>query len=250
MKIFKKSIRKWINILGYDIKAKSTFRKFDLPEAKIFNKVFCIGYNKTGTTTLAEILSTYGFNLPNQQTQERYLSDYVFNTDYSGFEEFIGHYDAYQDTPFSQGLVYVACDVLFPDSKFILSVRDEDEWFRSVYRFHQKIFDVDDLAVLTEEYFRGKELYLGRDYTYNSKKRMLTTIEDYSPLVRWDLLYDEEHYKSVYRSRNEQIIRYFANRPDKLLVIDITKERDTSKICNFLNFPTSHIMDMPHKNKT
>jgi hypothetical protein len=38
--------------------------------SKRFNKLFCIGYNKTGTTTLEAVLRAYGYQMPNQQKQE------------------------------------------------------------------------------------------------------------------------------------------------------------------------------------
>jgi len=38
--------------------------------------------------------------------------------------------------------------------------------------------------------------------------------------------------------------------PEKLLVVDITQEKTTKKICEFLNIPNEFVIEMPHSNKT
>jgi hypothetical protein len=68
---------------------------------KKFNKIFCIGYNKTGTTTLETVLRLYGFNLPNQQEQEARLTRQCFSTNYLELSDFVRRFDAFQDLPFS-----------------------------------------------------------------------------------------------------------------------------------------------------
>lgn len=214
------------------------------------HKVFGIGFNKTGTSTLEQVFRHYGYRIPNQNEQERRLAADVFNTDYAGLRQFVENYDAFQDMPFSQGLVFVACDALFPDSKFILTIRDEDAWFDSLYRFHKKIFGFRDKSELTEDFFAGKNIYLYEGYVHANKARMLSVVNNGEMNIDWNLLYDADHYKKVYRERNDQIIKYFAKRPDKLLVLDITRERDTAKFCEFLGIPPDLVIDMPHENKT
>ena len=79
---------------------------------------------------------------------------------------------------------------------------------------------------------------------------MLSSFENNSTKVNWDKLYDEDWYIDMYTRRNEEIKRYFMGASEKLLVIDITQETTTEKICRFLNVPTEYIIDMPHNNKT
>ena len=65
-----------------------------------------------------------------------------------------------------------------------------------------------------------------------------------------DKLYDADWYIDMYTRRNEEIKRYFMKAPKKLLVIDVTQEKTTEKICRFLNIPTKYIINMPHSNET
>jgi len=217
---------------------------------KNFNKIFCIGYNKTGTTTLETVLSLYGYIMPDQKQQEIRLSKSSFNTNYTELVQFCTNYDAFQDMPFSQGLTYVAADALFPRSKFILTERPAESWYKSMCKFHNKVFNLDDLSKLTEKDVIEKFTYLYPGYSHFNKQRLLSSFKDNSRKVNWEKLYDFDWYTDMYQRRNEEIKRYFMQVPDKLLVIDITQEKNTKKICEFLNIPKECVIDMPHINKT
>ena len=110
-----------------------------------FNKIFVIGYNKTGTTTMERVLRLYGYSMPNQQEQEARLTRQVFSTNYEEFKCFVAKYDAFQDLPFSQEQTYVVADALFPNSRFILTERDSEQWFLSMTTFTKKLFKIDRL---------------------------------------------------------------------------------------------------------
>jgi sulfotransferase family protein len=217
---------------------------------KNFNKIFCVGYNKTGTTTMEGVLKLYGFSMPNQQEQEMRLTRQTFACNYAEFKSFVARFDAFQDMPFSQGDVYIAADALFPGSKFILTERDPQAWFRSITQYHKKVFKLDSLDSLTEQDVKTKFNYLYPGYSYENKKRFLTSFEDGQPRTLWDLLYDEDYYISEYLARNNRIKKYFLDCPDKLLVLDVTEEGDTARICRFLNIPEEFATAIPHLNKT
>lgn len=217
---------------------------------KSFNKIFCIGFNKTGTTTLEQVLRLYGYRMPDQQEQEARLTRQVFSTDYTELKSYCSGFDAFQDMPFSQGQAYVAADALFPNSKFILTERSSDAWFASMYNFHKKLYNIEDMSALTEEDIRTKFNYLYPGYIHATMKMMLTDFQGERKEVLWNKLYDKEYYVNLYENRNREIKRYFAEAEDKLLVIDISKETDTGKLCAFLNIPPHMAVPMPHSNKT
>ena len=217
---------------------------------KKFNKIFCIGYNKTGTTTLESVLRLYGYSMPDQVRQEIRLTNSVFSTNYAELTSFCADYDAFQDLPFSQGLTYVAADALFPNSKFILSERPARSWYNSMCKFHKKTFKLDDVTQLTEKDVIEKFTYLYPGYTHSNKKRLLSSFENDESQVHWDKLYDPDWYMNMYKRRNQEIKRYFMQAPEKLLVVDITQEKTTKKICEFLNIPNEFVIEIPHSNKT
>lgn len=188
--------------------------------------------------------------MPNQQDQEARLTAQTFSTNYTELEYLVSRYDAFQDLPFSQGQTFVAADALFPGSRFILTEREPEQWFRSLCRFHRKVFGFVELKEVTEESFLQKTQYLYPGYMHENKIRILTDFSKEPATPKWENVYNKDLYINIYKQRNEQIKQYFMNANHKLLVIDVTKEKDTKSICRFLNIPDEYIMDMPHVNKT
>ena len=63
-------------------------------------------------------------------------------------------------------------------------------------------------------------------------------------------LFDKEYYIKVYEERNNQVKKYFMGMAEKLLVLNISEEDNTSPICRFLNIPMELVVRMPHENKS
>jgi hypothetical protein len=217
-------------------------------------KVFCIGYNKTGTTTIERVLKNLDFKMPNQAEQEMLVVEEMFRGNFKPLNTFCRKYDAFQDLPFSQGVTYAVADAMFPGSKFILTVRDSNDWFESLARFHLNgilkkagIENLDDFSELT---FKDKAVYLRKNYTQNVVRRHALSVIDNKIGHDWSLVYNKKHRIELYEKRNIEIIKYFHQRQFQLLVIDITKEKDTAKIINFLKLPKDLIEPFPHLNKS
>jgi hypothetical protein len=219
---------------------------------KGFNKLFCIGYNKTGTTSLEHVLKLLGYSMPNQMEQEIKLVRQVLSGNFDPLLKLCDNFDAFQDMPFSQGVLFAQLDCLFPGSKFILTVRDSDEWFDSLIRFQTKGIlrkaGVADITKVKEEDFKDKALYLYKNYTYENMRRHTMLVEEGVVKHDFSKLYDKAHRIAIYEQRNEQIIKYFHGREDDLLVIDLTKEADIGKILEFLDLPIELNIPLPRLN--
>lgn len=216
---------------------------------RTYSKVFGIGANKTGTTSLEAIFRLYGFNVPNQHTQEMLITWQTYCGNYGPFRKFVEQYDFFQDQPFAVGPTYVVADALFPGSKFILTERDPDAWFASVCRYIGKLHGFDDMSQVKEEDMR-KIGYIFPGYSYENTKRALTEFEDGKPVVRWNLLFDRDYFISKYLQRNRDVRHYFLGREKDLLVIDFSKEQSTQKICRFLGIPEQFATPLPHLNRS
>ena len=84
---------------------------------------------------------------------------------------------------------------------------------------------------------------------YLSSKALYNT-EGTEDFVDWRKLYDKAWYCGQFEQRNLRIKRYFSNRPEDLLVIDVTQEFDNSRIVRFLDLPDDLVARMPHANRT
>jgi hypothetical protein len=89
-------------------------------------KVFCVGFQKTGTTSLQYALSLLGYRVAG-----------IFSVkDLNDFDQARAHaldlmqgFDAAGDNPWS--VLFRDLDVAFPGSKFILTTRDPNRWYES-----------------------------------------------------------------------------------------------------------------------
>ena len=221
----------------------------DVLSKKNFNKIFCIGFNKTGTTTIEKILRLYGYSMPVQQEQEVHLTRNVLRTDYRSLSDFCRMYDAFQDLPFSLGATYIAADALFPDSKFILTTRDSTAWFASLKRAHQMRYTT-SIDEFDRQKLREEASYLYAGYEEMVHEHYLTHYDGDERITDWSQLYDEEYYKAMFQARNDEIRKYFSATNDKLLVLDISREGSTERICKFLNIDLKYAIKMPHTNRS
>lgn len=113
-------LNRWANIFGYH-----------RPEGLSFDpiseeKVFCIGRDKTETTSLKTTLRELGYAIGSQRKAERLLDLYK-QRNFRPSTELCKIAEAFQDVPFSWPYTYVVMDQAFPGSKFILTVRDSAE---------------------------------------------------------------------------------------------------------------------------
>lgn len=217
-------------------------------------KVFCIGYNKTGTTTMERVLADLGYRMPDQGVQEALVVEESFLGNHRPLYDLCRNFDAFQDMPFSQGLTYAVVDALFPGSQFILTVRDSAEWFESLTRFHLngilKKAGVQRLEDFGEETFRDQEIYIHKNYLQNLIRRDAAIVVDHKVQYDWSLVYNKDHRIKRYEQRNQEIVSYFQDRPEQLLVIDVSRESDNSRIVQFLGLPDERIAPLPHLNKS
>lgn len=175
-------------------------------------KVFCIGYNKTGTTTLEKVLIDIGYRMPNQAKQEKLVVEKLFRGDYKPLFDLCKEYDAFQGMPFSQGITYAILDAMFPGSKFILTIRDSEVWFESLVRFSLNILfkkagieSINDFSELT---FNDKAIYLHKNYLYNNVKRHAISVINHRIYFDWSLVYNKKNRIELYERRNREIREY------------------------------------------
>ena len=200
-------------------------------------KIFCIGYNKTGTTSLSCVMSNNNISVAPQQPFEYNLESYFYEN-YNTFTNMI-KYDYYnitffQDVPFSLPYFYKFLDKEFPNSKFILTVRDdENEWYDSLIRFYKKIFINFHNPHKIDSYVYKGILFKILTKTWEAPK--------YDP-------YNEKILKESYLKHNQDVENYFKN-TNKLLKINLKDKNLKEKIENFLDYKFKN-KDIPHLNKS
>jgi hypothetical protein len=98
-------------------------------------KVFCIGFHKTGTTSLGKALQHMGLRVCNHKTiggkGKRHLLDLCKQNKWREIKKtYIDKFDAFEDTPWP--VIYKHVYGMFPGAKYILTLRDSEKWLQSV----------------------------------------------------------------------------------------------------------------------
>jgi hypothetical protein len=195
---------------------RTLFKRYKRP------KVFCIGRNKTGTTSLQKALKDLGYKVGDQATAELLIHHYA-KRKFRPIIEYCRTAEAFQDIPFSLPYTYQILDYAFPKAKFILSVRDnEDEWYQSLIRFHRKRLRL-ERGPTKEDLLNDPYRYKG--FLWEANRIIYATPED-DPL-------NAEILKAHYLKHNADVIHYFQFRDD-LLVINLKEADAYAKFCDFL----------------
>jgi len=201
-------------------------------------KIFCIGRNKTGTTSLAQALKELGFRAGNQTKAEMLFDDWV-KRDFHRLIAYCKTAEFFQDIPFSLPYTFCALDHAFPKSKFILTIRSPEEWYNSVIQFSGKIHGNGKIPPTAADLKNSNYMYKGYAYHVHHKVHLVTD----------DDIYNKNILISDYIKHNELIIDYFRHRPDDLLILNISEKDSYQKLCDFLNLKNCK-NEFPWENKT
>ena len=131
-------------------------------------------------------------------------------------------YDFMNDTPIP--VRFKEMDKRFPNSKFIYTIRDIEGWIKSC-----------------SEYFSENKVKLIKPkFDWQMKHR----IETYGITE-----FDEDIFRKVYQEHDESVRRYFRDRPDDLLVMNIVKGDGWEKLMPFIIENTKGKISLPRSNK-
>lgn len=215
-------------------------------------KIFCIGLFKTATTTLDTVFSELGyysihnpniykhsslkirlilfinrffcslslffFNKQRSFLKKTYGSNNKLKLDMSNYKK----YQVFSDLPIAY--FYKELDTMFPNSKFILTVRKKESWLKSCQNFFpmqkKNKFFMDGWGKYQQIHFN----FFGSPF------------------------FDSEKFSTKYDSHVEDVNDYFKNRDNDLLVLNIIDGDGYEKLCPFLGIETIQ-MDFPKKNE-
>lgn len=162
-------------------------------------KIFVLGFHKTGTTSLAKALQVLGYRvcgfvtpkLDRNPSTRRELFEL-------SYKPLLNKYDAFEDTLWF--IFYKELANIYPDAKFILTVRPEISWYKSMVKhfggFDRKIFH----------------------WIY----------EGYG-----DPIGNQELYLKKYTQHNHDVIQYFKNKD--LLIMHVPEDFNWEILCDFLS---------------
>jgi hypothetical protein len=203
-------------------------------------KYFCIGQNKTGTTSLERAFEDLGYPVGDQRKAEVLTGKHYFEGDFQPIIDYCRSAQVFQDVPFSYPETYKVLDEAYPGSKFILTVRDDaQQWYRSITRFHAKLFGKDGRVPTIEDLSCARLVWPG--FMAHIIIGLYGTPES-DP-------YNKEILTAHYEKYNREVLEYFKNRPYDLLVINVGGKGAYQKFVQFIGV-NSPFDDFPWENRT
>lgn len=193
---------------------------------KVFGgrKIFCIGLNKTGTTSLKVEMQQLGYIVGNQRTFELLFDDWV-KRDFRRVIRYCNTAQFFQDVPFSLPYTYIVLDHAFPGSKFILTVRDDaEQWYTSLTRFHSRLWGDEKSPPNSKDLKKADYIYKG--FPFHSRMHVNNVTEE-AP-------YNKDVLMDYYEIHNKNVKDYFRFRSDDLLLINLRVENSYQQFCKFL----------------
>lgn len=166
-------------------------------------KIFCIGFQKTGTTSLGRALEVLGYRVcgPIGVTDPR-----IGRKALSWAVDKVPDYDAFQDNPWP--LLYQEMDRLYPGSKFILTTRKPRSWIKSMRKYFG-------------DYEAPAEMWIYGDG--------ITPIKNPRKCLK------------RYKGHNKEVREYFKDRAGDFLEVDLGQGDAWETLCGFLGRPIPNV---------
>jgi|GEM_PF-1047055 hypothetical protein len=162
-------------------------------------KIFCVDFIRSSTNPVQTIFEDLGYQVSRSyRKSENEFWKKLEQGDHSEIKQASKMFDAFHDAPWF--LYYKEFDHWYPDSKFILTELDDHSWWISF-----------------KDYFKN----------------------EYKPLTKYIFGIDnpvgnKEVFIQNYKRHNSDVIEYFKERPDDLLVVNPKEKNIAQKISTFL----------------
>lgn len=185
-------------------------------------KVFGVGLSRTATRSLTGALQIIGYDTVHYPTDQ---ATYDALTAGRYRLSLLDHYDGITDitaAPF-----FAQFDQAYPGSKFILTVREKEGWLRSCENHWDNApssSDTHDPDLLQR--FNVRRFF--RAATYGCHE------------------FSRERFSWVYDQHVKNVLDYFKDRPDQLLVLNVCSGEGFEKLAPFLGLDTP-CLPFPHK---
>ena len=179
-----------------------------------FNKIFCIGFHKTGTSSLRDAFNILNIRAAHWGAHRR--NRLLHSLQEGKHNKELDNFDAFMDVPIPS--FYSHFDQTYKNSLFILSVRDVKSWSQSVVK-----------------HIGGR---------MRDAKRLAA--EERVQYDHWRGPLDIKKCIKKYNTHVKEVKEYFTGRDD-FLIFDV--KEGWGSLCNFLDIKVPR-KPFPHANKS
>jgi hypothetical protein len=208
-------------------------------------RIFCISYQKTGTTSVADFFRYFGYPVAKLE------ASWIFSWPKKWYN---GHFEAifksiyfrcfqvFEDDPWFYPEFYKYLFHKFPKAKFVLFTRDSENWFNSMLN-HNSGKNLGIPKIHCKVYQREKDFNLYCEQTPDFKPSE-NTIGAYMDMAPY-----RNHYKNIYDMRNREVVEFFKRAPERLFVCELEDMDKWQKMGAFFDIKVPKGFEV-HSNKT
>ena len=200
-------------------------------------KVFGIGFSKTGTTSLEQALTILGYNVCKGRQDLKhndYLAALYVNKAYDEIYRLTKYWNAFADGPWGGSDLYKKLYEWYPDAKFILTIRDPESWYNSYIRMVTKFTENRDLENAWDD-FHAHGRY-GSVYFFKHVFQIGTLAGNKDKIIGY------------FEKTNNDIKAFFKEKRN-FLELNIIGGEGWEKLCDFLSHEIPQV-DFPDVNKS
>jgi Sulfotransferase domain/N-terminal domain of galactosyltransferase len=181
---------------------------------KLPTRIFGIGLHKTATTSLHEAFKILGFDSLHWGSNK--MAFRIWN-EMNSLGRSVALEKSYSACDLPIPMVFKQLDKAYPGSKFILTIRDEGDWLKSVENlWNPKTNPFYDWDKQPFSHQIHEALYGRRDF-------------------------DAATFLERYRRHNAEVMEYFKDRRDDLLVMNMSNGAGWQELCGFLKKPIPNV---------
>lgn len=202
---------------------------------KIKDKIICVGLNKTGTSSLARSLKNIGLTTwaDGNPIHRLNFSNYSFSNKSIGTAIDLiekTNVDLFQDIPFSCPMISDRIINIFPQSKYILTVRkDVSTWVKSVKNFWYEYFIGEEFKANAITWAEHYNLDKGHVPELSYLLNLFETWE----LDKYDGTIDEK-LAQVYINHNNSVRSVLKSNNCDWIEIDVSKKGELKRLTDWL----------------
>ena len=180
-------------------------------------KIFGIGLSRTATLSLTEAMKALGFRALHYPSDRRTQREFFgcFNNPRAETLRLsvLERYDALTDIPVAYG--YRLLDKAYPNSRFILTVRDKESWLVSCEDWWEHV---------VSPMMRAHKDRIFVAFMIALNIRVYGTVQ-----------YERDAFSRAYDQHHDGVRAYFSGREHDLLYLDICGGEGWSKLASFLD---------------
>lgn len=182
-------------------------------KSHINTKIFGIGFHKTGTKSLAAALAGLGYSVHGPGFARDAAVCSSFQSLQAAAWPLIDQFDAFQDNPWP--ILWRELAVAYPQAKFILTLRDEEQWYSSALRY------------FGEQQTPMRALIYGADAA--------------SPVGK------KQRYIERFRQHNAEVLDFFQD-AENFIALDVSSSDAYNRLRLFLGHEATN-QSFPHCNR-